>query len=86
MLRLIFAELVFDPRQPFVELPDRPGVQRRKRADDAGLALAITRSGPDTMKSGEPTTGNSRRLASEAGSVISDPPGAFGTSIFTLSI
>ncbi len=39
MQRLVLAELVLDPGQPFVELLDRAGVQRRERADDAGLAL-----------------------------------------------
>jgi hypothetical protein len=39
ILRLVFSELVLDPGQPFVELFDRTGVERGKRADDAGLAL-----------------------------------------------
>jgi hypothetical protein len=39
MLRLVFTEFVFDARQPFAESFDRARVQRRKRADDAGLAL-----------------------------------------------
>jgi hypothetical protein len=46
MLRLVFAEFVLDLRQPFVELLGRPGVQRRKRADDAGLALGDHEIGP----------------------------------------
>ncbi len=36
---LVFAELVFDPRQPLIELFDRTRVERGERADDAGLAL-----------------------------------------------
>ncbi len=39
MQRLVLAELVLDAGQPFVELFDGAGVQRRERADDAGLAL-----------------------------------------------
>ncbi|MEY9154089.1 hypothetical protein ABIG04_002399 [Bradyrhizobium japonicum] len=37
--RFVFAELVPDAAQPLVELVHRTGVERRKRADDTGLAL-----------------------------------------------
>jgi hypothetical protein len=39
MPRLVFAEFIFDAAQPIVEHFHRAHVQRRKRADDAGLAL-----------------------------------------------
>jgi hypothetical protein len=41
-----FAELRFDARQPLVQHVRRPGVQRRERADDAGLALRNDEFGP----------------------------------------
>jgi hypothetical protein len=44
--RLVFAELVFDPRQPLIELFDRTRVERRERADDAGLALGDNKLRP----------------------------------------
>ena len=44
--RLVFAEFVLDPVQPFAELLDRARVQRRERADDAGLALGDHELGP----------------------------------------
>jgi hypothetical protein len=37
--RLVLAEFFVDLRQPLVELLDRPSVERRKGADDTGLAL-----------------------------------------------
>ena len=46
MQRLVFAEFVLDPAQPFAELFDRTGVERRERADDAGLALGDHEFGP----------------------------------------
>ena len=46
MQRLVFAEFVFDTRQPFVELLDRARVQRRKRSNDAGLTLRNDQFGP----------------------------------------
>ena len=47
--RLVFAELIRDAAQPFVQLLDRAGVERRKRADHARLALGDhqLRSGDD---------------------------------------
>ena len=38
------------------------------------LHWAITSSGPETMNSGEPTTGSSSELASEAGNGIRSLP------------
>ena len=55
---------------PLLELLDRPRVQRRERADDAGLALGDDQLGPETMNSGEPITGSSSVSTSEAGNGI----------------
>ena len=44
--RLVFAEFVRDPRQPFVELLDGARVQRRKRSDDTRLTLRNDQFGP----------------------------------------
>jgi hypothetical protein len=39
MPRRVFAEFVFDARQPLAEFFHRARIQRRKRTDDTGLAL-----------------------------------------------
>jgi hypothetical protein len=39
MRLVVRGKLFLDPRQPFVEQRRRPRVQRRKRSDDARLAL-----------------------------------------------
>ena len=44
--RLVLAEFVSDPRHPFVQHLDGARVQRRKRSDDAGLALRDDQFGP----------------------------------------
>jgi hypothetical protein len=55
------GQLLGDPGQPFVELGDRPGVQRRKRANNPGLALS-----DDQVRAGDDEQGRSDHRQAQA--------------------
>ena len=72
--RLVFAEFVLDAAQPLVELFDRTGIERRKRADDTGLALGDhqLRAGDDEERRAD--HGQLERILRESGQRHRCPP------------
>ena len=65
---LVGRKLGLDLHDPFFQQLLRPRVERGKGADNARLALRDDQLGPETMKSGAPITGNTRRSCRRGGS------------------
>ena len=74
MLRLVLAELVLDAVSHSSSFSTGPAFSAGNEPTMPALHWAITSSGPETMNSGEPTTGSSSELASEAGNGMRSLP------------
>jgi len=68
------AELVLDSIKPFVELVDRARVQRRKRSDDAGLALGNDQLRPGHDEQRRADHGQFKRIGKRSRQRHSIPP------------